>query len=57
MSKTLLVVHHAPSPATREVLEAVLARANAPEIDAVPDAQVYLFGTGAQAIICEISVY
>ncbi len=35
MSKTLLIVHHTPSPATRELLEAVLAGANDPEIDAV----------------------
>jgi hypothetical protein len=35
MSKTLLVVHHTPSPATREVLEAVLAGTNDPEIDGV----------------------
>ncbi|MGH3635777.1 flavodoxin family protein [Mycobacterium sp.] len=62
MSKTLLVVHHTPSPATRELLEAVLAGANDPEIDGVdvvvrpalaatvPDmleADGYLFGTPA----------
>lgn len=62
MSKTLLVVHHTPSPATREVLEAVLAGANDPEIDGVNvvvrpalaatvpdvvDAEGYLFGTTA----------
>jgi multimeric flavodoxin WrbA len=35
MSTTLLVVHHTPSPATRELLEAVLAGANDPEIDGV----------------------
>ena len=28
MSKTLLIGHHTPSPATRELLEAVLAGAN-----------------------------
>jgi hypothetical protein len=33
VSKTLLVVHHTPSPTTRELLEAVLAGANDPEID------------------------
>ncbi len=62
MSKTLLVIHHTPSPATREVLEAVLAGANDPEIDGVDvmvrpalaatvpdmlDADGYLFGTTA----------
>ncbi|GFG76398.1 flavodoxin family protein [Mycobacterium botniense] len=62
MSKTLLVVHHTPSPTTRELLEAVLAGANDPEIDGVdvvvrpalaatvPDmlhADGYLFGTTA----------
>lgn len=62
MSKTLLVVHHTPSPATREVLEAVLAGAADPEIDGVEvvsrpalaatipdmlDADGYLFGTTA----------
>ena len=33
--RTLLVVHHTPSPATRELLEAVLAGANDPDIDGV----------------------
>jgi multimeric flavodoxin WrbA len=62
MSKTLLVVHHTPSPATRELLEAVLAGANDPEIDGadavvrptlaatvpdVLDADGYLLGTNA----------
>lgn len=62
MSKTLLIVHHTPSPSTREVLEAVLAGANDPEIQGVevvvrpalaatlPDmleADGYLFGTTA----------
>lgn len=62
MSNTLLVVHHTPSPATRELLEAVLAGANDPEIDGVEvvvrpalaatvpdmlDADGYLFGTTA----------
>ena len=62
MSKTLLVVHHTPSPTTRELLEAVLAGANDPEIDGldvvvrpalaatipdVLDADGYLFGTTA----------
>ena len=62
MSKTLLVVHHTPSPSTRELLEAVLAGANDPEIDGVEvvsrpalaatlpdmlDADGYLFGTTA----------
>ncbi|MCV7260174.1 flavodoxin family protein [Mycobacterium shimoidei] len=62
MTKTLLVVHHTPSPATRELLEAVLAGANDPDIDnvdvivrpalagTVPDmleADGYLFGTPA----------
>ncbi|OBJ61228.1 flavodoxin family protein [Mycobacterium sp. 1423905.2] len=59
---TLLVVHHTPSPATRELLEAVLAGANDPEIHGVDvvsrpalsatlpdmlDADGYLFGTTA----------
>lgn len=59
---TLLVVHHTPSPATRELLEAVLAGARDPEIAGVdvlvrpalaatvPDALAadgYLFGTTA----------
>lgn len=59
---TLLVIHHTPSPATRELLEAVLAGTADPEIDAVdvvvrpalaatvPDvlsADGYLFGTPA----------
>ncbi len=62
MTKTLLIVHHTPSPATRELLEAVLAGANDPEIDGVDvisrpalaatlpdmlDADGYLFGTTA----------
>jgi multimeric flavodoxin WrbA len=62
VSNTLLVVHHTPSPATRELLEAVLAGANDPEIDGVDvvvrpalagtvpdmlDADGYLFGTTA----------
>lgn len=59
---TLLVVHHTPSPATRELLEAVLAGARDPEIAGVEvvlrpalaatvgdmlDADGYLFGTPA----------
>lgn len=59
---TLLVVHHTPSPSTRELLEAVLAGASDPEIEGVtvrsvpalgatvPDvleADGYLFGTSA----------
>ena len=62
MSKTPLVIHHTPSPATRELLEAVFAGANHPEIDGVDvvlrpalaatvrdvlDADGYLFGTTA----------
>ena len=62
MSKTLLIVHHTPSPATREILEAVLSGANDPDIDGVDvvarpalaatvtdllDADGYLFGTPA----------
>jgi multimeric flavodoxin WrbA len=35
MSKTLLVVHHTPSPHTHEMFEAVLAGANAPELQGV----------------------
>jgi hypothetical protein len=60
VSKTLLVVHHTPSPTTRELLEAVVAGTNDPEIaggDVVCrpalaatlpdmlDADGYLFGT------------
>jgi len=33
--RTLLVVHHTPSPATRELLEAVLAGTRAPEVAGV----------------------
>ncbi len=59
---TLLIVHHTPSPATRELLEAVVAGANDPEISGVDvvvrpalaatvtdmlDADGYLFGTPA----------
>jgi hypothetical protein len=62
VTKTLLVVHHTPSPTTRELLEAVLLRANDPEIQGVDvvsrpalaatlpdmlDADGYLFGTTA----------
>jgi len=62
MTKTLLVVHHTPSPATRELLEAVLAGARDPEIAGVTvesmpalaatvtdmlAADGYLFGTTA----------
>jgi predicted metal-dependent TIM-barrel fold hydrolase len=62
MSKTLLVVHHTPSPATRELLEAVMTGAEDPEIDGVDlvvrsalaatvpdmlDADGYIFGTPA----------
>ena len=35
MSKTLLVVHHTPSPSTRELLEAVLNGTHDPEIEGV----------------------
>ena len=62
MTKALLVVHHTPSPGTRELLEAVLAGANDPEIEGVEvvvrpalaatvadmlQADGYLFGTTA----------
>ncbi|MCG7597209.1 flavodoxin family protein [Mycobacterium sp. C3-094] len=62
MSRTLLVVHHTPSPATRELVDAVLAGARDPDIDGVEvtvkpalaatlpdmlDADGYLFGTTA----------
>ena len=60
--RTLLVVHHTPSPATRELLEAVLAGAGTPQIEGVEvvvrpalgatvtdalAADGYLFGTPA----------
>jgi multimeric flavodoxin WrbA len=35
MSKTLLVVHHTPSPHTQEMFEAVLAGASAPELQGI----------------------
>ncbi|MGW4095633.1 flavodoxin family protein [Mycobacterium sp. NPDC004974] len=62
MTKTLLVVHHTPSPTTRELLEAVLAGAHDPDISGVTvelkpalaatvtdmlAADGYLFGTTA----------
>jgi multimeric flavodoxin WrbA len=62
VSKTLLVVHHTPSPGTRELLEAVLAGTKDPDIEGVDvevrpalaatipdmlDADGYLFGTTA----------
>lgn len=62
MTKTLLVVHHTPSPATRELLEAVLAGTHDPDISGVAvelkpalaatvtdmlAADGYLFGTTA----------
>jgi NAD(P)H-dependent FMN reductase len=62
MSKRLLIIHHTPSPATRELLEAVLSGANDPDIEGVdvlarpalaatvPDvleADGFLFGTPA----------
>jgi NAD(P)H-dependent FMN reductase len=62
MSKRLLIVHHCPSPATREVFEAVRSGAGDPDIDGVDvvarpalaatvpdllDADGYLFGTPA----------
>jgi multimeric flavodoxin WrbA len=62
MTKTLLVVHHTPSPSTRELLEAVLSGAKDPDIEGVDvvvrpalaavipdmlDADGYLFGTTA----------
>jgi multimeric flavodoxin WrbA len=62
MTRTLLIVHHTPSPGTRELLEAVLAGARDPDISGVDvqvrpalaatlpdmlDADGYLFGTTA----------
>jgi multimeric flavodoxin WrbA len=62
MSKTLLVVHHTPSPSTRELLEAVLSGTRDPDIEGVEvevrpalaavltdmlGADGYLFGTTA----------
>lgn len=60
--RTLLIVHHTPSPPTRELLEAVMAGARDPEITGVDvvvrpalaatvtdalNADAYLFGTPA----------
>ena len=62
MTKRLLIVHHTPSPGTRELLEAVLEGARDPDIEnvdvdirpalaaTIPDmleADGYLFGTTA----------
>jgi multimeric flavodoxin WrbA len=62
MTKTLLVVHHTPSPGTRELLESVLQGTKDPDITGVDvvvrpalaatipdvlDADGYLFGTTA----------
>jgi hypothetical protein len=62
VTKTLLIVHHTPSPSTRELLEAVCSGARDPDIEGVdvvprpalaaviPDmleADGYLFGTTA----------
>src|ERR1700684_4727021 len=62
MSKTLLIIHHIPSPATPKYLEAVLSAATAPDSEGVNvvarpalaatvpdvlDADGYLFGTPA----------
>ncbi|MDJ0361414.1 NAD(P)H-dependent oxidoreductase [Rhodococcus sp. H29-C3] len=62
MTATLLVVHHTPSPVTRELLEAVLAGARDPDVEGVTVRSVpalgatisdvlgadgYLFGTPA----------
>jgi hypothetical protein len=67
VSKALLVVHHTPSPATRELLEAVLAGTHDPDIEGVdievrpalaatvPDmlnADGYLFGTPPILVTC-----
>ena len=35
MSKTLLILHHTPSPHTQEMFEAVLAGATTPEVEGV----------------------
>ena len=35
MSKTLLIVHHTPSPHTQEMFEAVVSGATDPEIEGV----------------------
>ena len=62
MTKRLLIVHHTPSPGTRELLEAVLEGTRDPDIEGVDvevrpalaatipdmlDADGYLFGTTA----------
>jgi multimeric flavodoxin WrbA len=62
MTKKLLVVHHTPSPSTRELLEAVLEGTHDPDVEGVEvvvrpalatslpdmlDADGYLFGTTA----------
>ena len=35
MSKTLLILHHTPSPHTQEMFEAVLSGATTPEVEGV----------------------
>ncbi|GAC70857.1 flavodoxin family protein [Gordonia soli] len=42
----LLVVHHTPSPGTREILEAVIAGAGDPEIEGVDVRAVAALGAG-----------
>jgi multimeric flavodoxin WrbA len=62
MSKTLLIIHHTPSPHMQEMFEAVISGATDPEIEGVevvrrpalavamtdvPEADGYLLGTPA----------
>jgi multimeric flavodoxin WrbA len=47
-SKTLLIVHHTPSPHCQQLCEAVVAGATDPEIEGVVlEADGYLLGTPA----------
>lgn len=48
---TLLVVHHTPSPVTREILEAVLGGARDPEITGVDVQVVPALGAGVPDVL------
>lgn len=51
MSRTLLVVHHTPSPLTRELLDAVLAGAGDPEIEGVTVRSVPALGASVSDVL------